>query len=1003
MANFMEEIAPLLDSEGGLNTNKSDRGGITKFGISKKSYPNLDISRLTQDDAINIYKKDYWDAIGGDNLPPAVAAVAFDAAVNHGVGTAKKLLKNSGGDPEGMIKRRERIYTKLAQDPSQRQFYNGWMNRLSKLSGRVANMVNPIGTAYADETPYQGDDMDSLGGEYQAFLKSQPPAQRPDGMDSLGDEYKAFLQKGSGEKPGVIGQWVDKATQNAKDEVGGFIGHAGKIGATLLAPVDAAAKALGVQNDYIGRDDRREAIEGGLESMGVNPDSTRYKTTGLLTDIAGTAGAGTALAAGAKAIPVISKLAPAIESWGMSGGNIAQKAAGGAITGAASSALVDPETALAGGVVGAALPVGIRGAEKLGSGIVQGYRSLTRPAQEKIADKIVAATGKGKDEIIDLLTNQARAAELPDLLRTVPQILQDPSISQLARTVKTNSSMALGEAEAAQQNVFKQALEGIAPSGATVQDAADKAGSAISQSVQGDYKAATKAISNKFNELRNNTEKTVSLPLDKLRATVDQYLGAGTVGKGSGAKTALKVAEDLSEVKPVQGALQGIVVKEPKTAWHNQTINHEKDNLLTAITKLGGINKEKAQSTYGNRIWEDVDNGLNVFRNNGGKTLDEMAEALKEQGYLADHENLNDLVGYLYDNPRGMYSMGKQDYAGVMGEPRNAEDQLHQQLGELISALNKKNAPKAAKESAEPVARDLSGKVNFKELQNLRSSIGDLAQQAKLSGKNTENAALKQMVSDIDGHLDELANNWEGVTPVWLDKYKEARGLHKAKMERFKTGAQSGLFKPKSNGEMAVEGGEIPGKFYSSKASQSRDVQSFKRLVNNNGELVKELKEFALTKAGQTATANGNLAQGYVKWAKSHSGANKELFTSTEKAKIDAIAREISLAAKAEDLGRVTGSDTAQKLKSITDLGLVDNKFINLLANKVPMGSGVLNAIKESSGRERSNLIAELLADPEKLKAALEIKRSAKTNKFAGLTKVRPLAIPAASRLLTQQ
>jgi len=67
------------------------------------------------------------------------------------------------------------------------------------------------------------------------------------------------------------------------------------------------------------------------------------------------------------------------------------------------------------------------------------------------------------------------------------------------------------------------------------------------------------------------------------------------------------------------------------------------------------------------------------------------------------------------------------------------------------------------------------------------------------------------------------------------------------------------------------------------------------------------------------------------------------------------------------------------------------------------MGSGVLNAIKESSGRERSNLIAELLADPEKLKAALEIKRAAKPNKFAGISKIHPLAIPSASRLLMQQ
>jgi hypothetical protein len=228
------------------------------------------------------------------------------------------------------------------------------------------------------------------------------------------------------------------------------------------------------------------------------------------------------------------------------------------------------------------------------------------------------------------------------------------------------------------------------------------------------------------------------------------------------------------------------------------------------------------------------------------------------------------------------------------------------------------------------------------------------------------------MVTDIDSHLDDLANSADGMTSDTLKAYKEARAMHKAKMDRFKTGAQSGLFKPKSNGEMAVEGGEIPGKFYSSRASQSRDVGSFKRLVGNKPELVNELKQYALTKAGQTATATGNLANGYVKWAKSHSGANNELFTAAEKAKIDAVASEISRAARAENLGRVTGSDTAQKLKSITDLGLVDNKAFALLASKIPAGNALLSALKESSGRERSNMIAELLADPGKLKSALK-------------------------------
>jgi hypothetical protein len=608
-----------------------------------------------------------------------------------------------------------------------------------------------------------------------------------------------------------------------------------------------------------------------------------------------------------------------------------------------------------------------KGVDAVAGGANNAYLSFTRPLQEKIANKIVSATGRPKSDIVDLLTNQARSQELPELLRTVPQILQDPNISQLARTVKTNNSMALGEAEAAQQAVYKNALEGIAPSAATLQDAADSAGGAISSAVKKDYKAATNAVSNRFNELRDNPDRVITLPLEKLRSTVDQYLGKGTVSKGSQARNALSVAEDMSEVKPIQLAADETAIKASKPGWNNSAINTENDNMLTAITKLGGINKEMAQSTYGNRMWEDVNTGMNTFRKNGGHSLDDMATMLAEKGYLPEGAGVYELTEKLYGNAKDTFSNAKSGYS-QLDTPMSATDQLHSQLNDLITALNAKNAPKA---KAESVPRDLSGKVNFKELQNLRSSIGDLSQQAKLAGKNSEAAALKQMVGDIDSHLDGLANNWDGVSPVWLDKYKEARGLHRAKAERFKSGAQAGLFKPKSNGEMAVEGGEIPGKFYSSKPSQSRDVQSFKRLVADNPEMVKSLKEYALTKAGQTATANGNLASNYVKWQRSHSGANRELFSNSEKAKIDAIAEEIQRASRAENLGRVTGSDTAQKLKSILDLGFVDNKAVNMLAQKIPAGNALLTALKESSGRERSNMIADLLADPEKLVKAL--------------------------------
>lgn len=146
-AGFPDAVERLLAREGGYSDNPADRGGKTNFGISSKAYPNLDVSKLTRDQARDIYKRDYWDAIGADQLDPSVREIAFDAAVNHGVGTARKMLAQSGGDPQKMLALRQQLYDNLAaKDPSQRQFSNGWRNRLAGLS--------PVGTAQAEE-PWQ--------------------------------------------------------------------------------------------------------------------------------------------------------------------------------------------------------------------------------------------------------------------------------------------------------------------------------------------------------------------------------------------------------------------------------------------------------------------------------------------------------------------------------------------------------------------------------------------------------------------------------------------------------------------------------------------------------------------------------------------------------------------------------------------------------------------------------------------------------------------------------
>lgn len=82
----------ILEVEGG-DKLVHDRGGLTKWGISQRAYPNLDIQTLTKEQAIQIYTEDYWAAVSADYLKTGVDLLTFDCAVSQGVKTAIKLLQ----------------------------------------------------------------------------------------------------------------------------------------------------------------------------------------------------------------------------------------------------------------------------------------------------------------------------------------------------------------------------------------------------------------------------------------------------------------------------------------------------------------------------------------------------------------------------------------------------------------------------------------------------------------------------------------------------------------------------------------------------------------------------------------------------------------------------------------------------------------------------------------------------------------------------------------------
>lgn len=88
-------LAIVLVHEGGakVTNDPADPGGLTKYGISKRANPDLDIANLTEAQAGAIYRERYWTPCRCGEMPWPVALVVFDCAVNMGVGRAARLLQ----------------------------------------------------------------------------------------------------------------------------------------------------------------------------------------------------------------------------------------------------------------------------------------------------------------------------------------------------------------------------------------------------------------------------------------------------------------------------------------------------------------------------------------------------------------------------------------------------------------------------------------------------------------------------------------------------------------------------------------------------------------------------------------------------------------------------------------------------------------------------------------------------------------------------------------------
>lgn len=96
---FDEVFERAIGHEGGYVNNPKDPGGETNWGITKRTaqangYLGA-MKSLTRSQAKEIYRKAFWERARCAQYHSAIGFQLFDAAINHGIGNAIRLLQRA--------------------------------------------------------------------------------------------------------------------------------------------------------------------------------------------------------------------------------------------------------------------------------------------------------------------------------------------------------------------------------------------------------------------------------------------------------------------------------------------------------------------------------------------------------------------------------------------------------------------------------------------------------------------------------------------------------------------------------------------------------------------------------------------------------------------------------------------------------------------------------------------------------------------------------------------
>lgn len=142
--------------EGGAKKDPITGQVTDLYGINRRAHPNFFKAGADQSpEAAQAIRRQYWNQIGADQMEPKLALVAYDTAINHGLGFLQGVMERTGGNPTLIMQERLNEYRRLAKQPRFAKELAGWEDRIKQLRSELETFKAP--TAPEPVAQQQGD------------------------------------------------------------------------------------------------------------------------------------------------------------------------------------------------------------------------------------------------------------------------------------------------------------------------------------------------------------------------------------------------------------------------------------------------------------------------------------------------------------------------------------------------------------------------------------------------------------------------------------------------------------------------------------------------------------------------------------------------------------------------------------------------------------------------------------------------------------------------------